>query len=74
MTRKVGLVIHPGFQFLDVVGPTAAFEIASRYVPESYALEVVAPTAGMITSSSGLELAAMKLDADGIDTIVVSGG
>jgi transcriptional regulator GlxA family with amidase domain len=74
MTRRIGFVIHPGFQFLDVVGPTAAFEIASRYVPDGYALEVRAPTTGMIASSSGLELAAGPLDADGLDTIVVSGG
>lgn len=74
MTRRIGFVIHPGFQFLDVVGPTAAFEIASRYVPDGYALQIMAPTAGMIASSSGLELAATALDADGLDTIVVSGG
>lgn len=67
-------MIHPGFQFLDVVGPTAAFEIASRYVPDGYALEVLAPTAGMTASSSGLELAAGPLDANDLDTIMVSGG
>jgi transcriptional regulator GlxA family with amidase domain len=74
MKRRIGFVIHPGFQLLDVVGPTAVFEIASRYVPDGYALEVLAPTAGMIASSSGLELAAVQLGADGLDTIVVSGG
>jgi len=74
MMRRIGFVIHPGFQFLDVVGPTAAFEIASRYVPDGYALEVLAPTAGMTASSSGLALAAAPLDAEGLDTIVVSGG
>lgn len=74
MNRRVGFVIHPGFQFLDVVGPTAAFEIASRYVPDGYALEVLAPTVGMTASSSGLELVAGPLAADGLDTIIVSGG
>jgi len=65
---------HPGFQFLDIVGPTAAFEIASRYVAHRYALEVLAPTAGKTASSSGSELAAGPLEADGLDTIIVSGG
>jgi transcriptional regulator GlxA family with amidase domain len=74
MPRSIGFVIHPGFQFLDVVGPTAAFEIASRYVPDGYALEILAPSAGMVTSSSGLELAAGPLGMDGLDTIIVSGG
>ncbi|KFC64530.1 putative transcriptional regulator, AraC family [Devosia sp. LC5] len=72
--RRIGFVIHPGFQFLDVAGPTAAFEIASRYVPDGYAIEVLAPTAGMTASSCGLGLAAGPLDADGLDTIMVSGG
>jgi transcriptional regulator GlxA family with amidase domain len=74
MKRRIGFVIHPGFQLFDVVGPTAAFEIASRYVPDGYALEILAPKAGMITSSSGLELAAASLDSQGLDTIMVSGG
>lgn len=74
MTRRIGFVIHPGFQFLDVVGPTTAFEIASRYAPDGYALEIMAPKAGMVASSSGLELAAGPLDTGNLDTIVVSGG
>ncbi|KRA40220.1 GlxA family transcriptional regulator [Devosia sp. Root635] len=74
MTRRIGFVIHPGFQFLDVVGPVAAFEIASRYVPDGYGIDILAPQAGSMVSSSGLALAALPLDADGFDTIVVSGG
>src|SRR5690348_12600847 len=74
MTRRIGFVIHPGFQFLDVIGPAAAFEIASRYCLEGYSLKIMAPNPGMVTSSAGLELAAVQLDANGVDTIVVSGG
>jgi len=72
--RRIGFVIHPGFQFLDVVGPIAAFEIANRYESKAYELQIMAPTAGMIVSSSGLELAAVALEARGLDTIMVSGG
>jgi transcriptional regulator GlxA family with amidase domain len=74
MRRRIGLVIHPGFQFLDVVGPTAAFEMASRYVEDGYDLEILAPAAGRVASSSGLSLDADPLTAKGLDTIVVSGG
>jgi transcriptional regulator GlxA family with amidase domain len=74
MRRRVGFVIHPGFQFLDVVGPTAAFELASRYVEDSYELEILAPVAGPVASSSGLTLTAGPLTAEGLDTIIVSGG
>ena len=74
MKRRVGFVIHPGFQFLDVVGPTAAFELASRYVSDGYDLEILAASAGPVESSSGLPLTAGPLVAKGLDTIIVSGG
>jgi transcriptional regulator GlxA family with amidase domain len=74
MRRRVGLVIHPGFQFLDVAGPTAAFELASRDLEDGYDLEILAPVPGRVASSSGLTLDAGPLTAEGIDTIIVSGG
>ena len=74
MRRRVGFVIHPGFQFLDVVGPTAAFELASRYVDDGYELSILAASAGSVESSSGLTLTAGPLAASGLDTIIVSGG
>src|SRR3569833_2879309 len=74
MKRRVGFVIHPGFQFLDVVGPTAAFELAARYVDDGYELSILAASAGSVESSSGLTLTAGPLAASGLDTIIVSGG
>src|SRR3569623_2286751 len=74
MPKRVGFVIHPGFQFLDVVGPTAAFEMASRYLTDGYELEIIAPDPGPVQSSSGLTLPAAPLDDADLDTIVVSGG
>ena len=74
MRRKIGIVIHPGFQILDTVGPTTAFEIASRHVPDGYDVEILAPAEGAVVSSAGLALTAASLEADGLDTIIVSGG
>lgn len=78
MTRAVAFVLHPGFQMLDVTGPVAAFEIAERYRPGSYALRVTAPdvplSGAMVESSSGLGLWATPLDLDEADTVVISGG
>ena len=74
MRRRIGFVVHPGFQFLDVVGPLAAFEMASRYVTDGYDAEILSPTPGPTQSSSGLALTAAPLHADGLDTIIVSGG
>lgn len=75
MRRAIAIVIFPGFQLLDVAGPTTAFEIAERFHPESYDLRLMAPGGGEIESSSGLKLSAEALSEDRpFDTVIVSGG
>jgi transcriptional regulator GlxA family with amidase domain len=74
MTRRIAVVIFPGFQLLDAAGPIAAFEIAGRHQPDAYELVVLAPDAGSVASSSGVKMAAEALDDSHIDTIVVAGG
>jgi transcriptional regulator GlxA family with amidase domain len=74
MRRVVALVVHPGFQLLDVAGPTAAFEIAERFRPGSYALRLLAPGGGPMESSSGVTLSTRPLRSGSFDTVIVSGG
>ncbi|WP_296747500.1 GlxA family transcriptional regulator [Mesorhizobium sp.] len=75
MKRAIGIIIHPGFQLLDVAGPAAAFEQAEHYCPGSYSLEMLAPGGGEIESSSGMRLTASPLSADAkLDTAMISGG
>jgi transcriptional regulator GlxA family with amidase domain len=74
MLRTIALVIYPAFQLLDAAGPIAAFEIAERFRPGSYALTVMAPGGGPIASSSGVKLAAEPLAAGPFDTVMISGG
>ncbi|WP_421926042.1 GlxA family transcriptional regulator [Neoaquamicrobium sediminum] len=75
MSRAVAIILHPGFQMLDVTGPVAAFEIANRFRPGSYTLTVLAPEGGgRVQSSSGLDLDAAPLDDAEYDTVLVSGG
>jgi transcriptional regulator GlxA family with amidase domain len=74
MIRRVAFVIFPGFQLLDAAGPIAAFEIAGRHRPGGYELVVMAPDAGPVASSSGVQMTAGHLDPQPIDTIVISGG
>jgi transcriptional regulator GlxA family with amidase domain len=73
-SRYVAIVIHPGFQLLDVAGPIAAFEIAERFQPGSYRLVVLAPDGGETESSSGTALSTRRLYRGRFDTIIVSGG
>lgn len=75
MTRLISFLIYPDFQLLDAAGPIAAFEIADRHRPGSYALRVVAPQAGAVMSSAGVALQARSLGrAAAVDTLVVAGG
>jgi len=74
MSRKLGLVIFPGFQILDVTGPLAAFEIAGRFAGGAYELGLLAARAGMVASSAGVALPALALDEGPYDTLLVSGG
>lgn len=74
MSRTIAMVLHPGFQLLDVAGPTAAFEIATRFVQEGYVLRLLAPNGGEVESSSGIAFPAQPLDDGPFDTVMVSGG
>ncbi|MCR5877067.1 GlxA family transcriptional regulator [Phenylobacterium sp. J367] len=74
MTKRIAVVIFPGFQLLDAAGPISTFEIAERFRPGAYELWVVAPGGGEVESSSGVALAADPLDDSPFDTVMVVGG
>lgn len=86
MPRTIAVVVHPGFQLLDAAGPIAAFELAARFAPGSYALRVLAPAsgrdAGLVESSAGACLTAGPLAGEtpdtgsdtGPDTVILAGG
>ena len=74
MIPTIAFVIFPGFQLLDVAGPMAVFEIAERYRPGSYALQLASPDGGMVRSSCGAQLSSAPLAPGPFDTVIVSGG
>lgn len=75
MPRRIAFLVFPQFQILDATGPIAAFEIAERYRPGSYALRIIAATSGPVASSSGACLHAAPFGrADALDTLIVAGG
>ena len=71
MTRTIAVVIFPGFQLLDAAGTITAFEIAGRYAPQTYAIEVLAADAGEVASSSGVRMSAAALGEGPYDTVVI---
>lgn len=74
MRREIAIVVFPGFQLLDAAGPVAVFEMAERFRPDSYAIEVLAPEGGVVRSSSGVCLAAGPLEPRRFDSVIVAGG
>jgi transcriptional regulator GlxA family with amidase domain len=74
MRREIAIVVFPGFQLLDAAGPIAVFEMAERFRPGSYAINVLAPGGGAVHSSSGVCLTAAPLEQGHFDTVLVCGG
>lgn len=80
--RRVMMLGYDAAQILDIVGPLEV--LASALTPEgkpAYVVELVAPRAGPMTTTSGLTLFATRAMAEisdedlaGIDTFMVSGG
>jgi transcriptional regulator GlxA family with amidase domain len=85
MTRNVDVLIFPDFQLLDAAGPITAFEAAGRVppgdeaafrdgAPSAYRLRAIARDGGPVTSSSGIEMVAVRWDGAPCDTLIVAGG
>lgn len=84
MARQIAVVAFPDVQVLDVTGPLEVFGRTARLLVDqgrrrdlAYSVEIVAPTAGPITTSSGIRIVADRRLRDvrgGIDTLLVAGG
>ncbi|GAA4053998.1 GlxA family transcriptional regulator [Nonomuraea soli] len=74
---RVVIVIHEGFQLLDMAGPADVFATASLFRRDAYDVEVVAPAKGPVRASGGLtttvEHSLGSLTGE-IDTLMVAGG
>ena len=82
--RRIVVVTYPSAQILDVTGPIEVFARTARWLVErglwndlAYAIELVAPQAGPVMTTSGVALVAQRaLTAvrGPIDTLLVAGG
>jgi transcriptional regulator GlxA family with amidase domain len=81
-TRRVWVTVFPGFQSLDAFGPIEVFAGANQALERrlgspGYTVELVAPVAGPVRSSSGVEVVAARgfgpVRAE-IDLLLVAGG
>ncbi|MGF6226066.1 transcriptional regulator GlxA family with amidase domain [Inquilinus ginsengisoli] len=75
MARTIGFLVFPGFNILDLSGPLAAFDTASRdLTPPPYRLRVISERGGAVASSAGLPVLTEPVDTEPLDTLVVAGG
>jgi transcriptional regulator GlxA family with amidase domain len=75
MTRKIGFLVFPEFQVLDLTGPLAAFEMPTRNrTPKPYRLQVLSEAGGLVKSSSGLAIATERIGFSRFDTVIAVGG
>lgn len=78
--QNVTIVVYPGFQALDAVGPLEVLSTANWLGggPGSrYTTELAAAEAGPVRSDSGLVVDAQRAlgeDASGVDTLLIAGG
>ncbi|MGW0777506.1 GlxA family transcriptional regulator [Streptomyces sp. NPDC002835] len=77
--RRVVIVAFPGVELLDVTGPAEVFSVASGVAGADragYRVEIAAPRAGELPTSSGVRLVADVALADmggQVDTLLVAG-
>ncbi|MEM9175707.1 MAG: DJ-1/PfpI family protein, partial [Myxococcota bacterium] len=81
--RSIVMVVYPGVQLLDVVGPLEVFAAADEAVApganaaRAYALTIVGSEPGAARASSGLSIGVDRAYEDlpsEIDTLIVAGG
>ncbi len=74
--RRVVIVVFPGVQPIDVIGPAEVFHTAAQLDPPGYSVELVATEAEPVRSSTvGLTVDRTIAGCRGpIDTLVVAGG
>jgi transcriptional regulator GlxA family with amidase domain len=79
--HRVAFVVYPGFELLDMAGPTAAFDgtnyvLAQRGEAPFYAVDILSTEGGLVRSSSGVEVQSKPRDASDSqrpDTLLIMG-
>jgi transcriptional regulator GlxA family with amidase domain len=83
-SRRIGVLIYPDCDIVDVCGPCDSFHYAELYLRRfgrtdepGYQCNILAATPGPVRTSCGIELVATHSYTDimdGLDTLVVAGG
>jgi transcriptional regulator GlxA family with amidase domain len=75
MARRIGFLIFPDFQILDLTGPLAAFQAADALGGgDCYRLTVMSRDGGLVPSSAALAVTTVPAKGQRFDTFMVPGG
>src|SRR5437773_11407391 len=75
MALEIGFLVFPNFQILDLSGPLAAFQVASKLAGQPrYRLRTLSVEGGPVESGSGLVVFTEPARRMALDTLVVVGG
>ncbi len=83
VTRKIGFLIYPDFEIVDLTAPLDAFYYANRTLgmtgrvsEPGYEILVIAPEAALVKSKCGIEIRASYAcrEISHLDTLIVIGG
>src|SRR5471032_1597421 len=78
MALRIGLVIFPGFQMLDLAA-LSVFEIANLemalrgHQEPYYQFDIVSSQGGLISSSAGVKMDSQPIEQAAFDTLMVGG-
>ena len=83
-SRRIGLLIYPDCDIVDVCGPCDVLHYSDYYLRRfgrtnepGYQCDILAATPGPVRTSCGIELVATQSYCDvrdGLDTLIVAGG
>ena len=74
-SKRIGLLVFPDFNILDLSGPLAVFDVPRRELsPAPYELVALSEQGGPVASSCGVSVNTSRLDPDVFDTFMVVGG
>ncbi len=74
MTKRIGMLVFPGFQILDLAA-VAAFELANACVGKPvYEVVLLSENGGLVPSSSGIATDTRRFDTSKFDTLIMCGG
>ena len=82
--RRIGFLVYPDIEAMDICGPSGAFAYADYYLREAgrtsepcYEILVIAASPGLVRTQSGLQIAAThgcSQATQPLDTLIVVGG